>query len=47
MRIIETYEDSRRYEAPPEYGYPDSPDPMDVAHAFNEQESIDNESEEP
>jgi hypothetical protein len=31
-------EDTRRYEAPPEYGYP-----MDVAHAFNEQESIDNE----
>jgi hypothetical protein len=36
-------EDTRRYEAPPEYGYPDSHDPMDVAHAFNEQESIDNE----
>ena len=36
-------EDLTRYTAPTEYGYPDMPDPMDVAHAFNEQEQIDEE----
>lgn len=44
--IIDNYEDTRRYEAPPEYGYPDAPDPMDVAKEFAIQEAIDNEAQE-
>lgn len=39
--IIDNYE--RTYEAPPEYGYPDSPDPMDVAKEFTIQEAIEEE----
>jgi hypothetical protein len=44
--IIDNYEDSRRYTAPPEYGYPDAPDEMDIAKMFAEQEEIDNEAQE-
>ena len=36
-------EDTTRYDAPTEYGYPDMPDPMDVAKEFAIQEQIDNE----
>ena len=39
--IIDNYE--RTYEAPPEYGYSDAPDPMDVAKEFAIQEAIEEE----
>ena len=42
--IIDNYE--RTYEAPPEYGYPDAPDPMDVAKEFAIQEAIEEEAQE-
>jgi len=44
--IIDNYEDTRRYEAPPEYGYPEHRDEMDIAKEFAEQEAIDNEAQE-